>query len=55
MNKKLESKSNININKNIDKSWCVVKRKNKYKSLRNIDINFKKEWDEKQKELNNNK
>ena len=54
-NKKLESKSNININKNIDKSWCVVKRKNKYKSLRNFDINFKKEWDEKQKELNNNK
>jgi hypothetical protein len=55
MNKKLESKSNISINKNIDKSWCVVKRKNKYKSLRNFDINFKKEWDEKQKELNNNK
>jgi hypothetical protein len=53
--KKLESKSNIYINKNIDKSWCLVKRKNKNKSLRNIDINFKKEWDEKQKELNNNK
>jgi TFIIF-interacting CTD phosphatase-like protein len=53
--KKLESKSNIYINKNIDKSWCLVKRKNKNKSLRSIDINFKKEWDEKQKELNNNK
>jgi len=51
--KKLESKSNIN--KNIDKSWCLVKKKNKYKSFRNFDINFKKEWDEKQKELNNNK
>jgi Dullard-like phosphatase family protein len=54
-NKKLESKSNINISKNIDKSWCLLKRKNKYKSFRNFDINFKKEWDEKQKELNNNK
>jgi len=53
-NKRLESKSNININKNIDKSWCLVKRKNRYRSFRNIDINFKKEWDEKQKELNNN-
>ena len=31
--KKLESKSNIYINKNIDKSWCLVKRKNKNKSL----------------------
>ena len=53
--KKLESKSNIYINKNIDKSWCLVKRKNKNKSFKNFDINFKKEWDENQKELNNNK
>jgi len=44
-----------NINKNIDKSWCLAKRKNKFKSFRNLDINFKKEWDEKKKELNNNK
>ena len=29
------------------------RKKNKFRSLRNIDINFKKEWEEKQKELNN--
>ena len=56
--RKFDSKRIIdysNISKNIDKSWCLVKRKNKFKSFRNLDINFKKEWDEKQKELNNNK
>ena len=36
------------INKNVG-----IKKKNKFRSLRNIDINFKKEWEEKQKELNN--
>ena len=41
----------INMNKNID-SMCFVKKKNKYKSFRYFDFNFKKEWDEKQKELN---
>ena len=54
-NKKFESKNKLNYNKNIDKSWCLLKKKNKYKSFRNFDINFKKEWDEKQKELNNGK
>ena len=36
------------INKNVG-----IRKKNKFRSLRNIDINFKKEWEEKQKELNN--
>ena len=54
--KKNDSKKisdSLNINKNIDKSWCLFKKKNKYRSFRYFDINFKKEWDEKQKELNN--
>jgi hypothetical protein len=41
----------MNMNKNID-SLCMVKKKNKYRSFRYFDFNFKKEWDEKQKELN---
>jgi Dullard-like phosphatase family protein len=41
----------INMNKNID-SLCMAKKKNKYRSFRYFDFNFKKEWDEKQKELN---
>ena len=41
----------MNMNKNFD-SMCMVKKKNKYRSFRYFDFNFKKEWDEKQKELN---
>ena len=41
----------MNMNRNID-SMCVAKKKNKYRSFRYFDFNFKKEWDEKQKELN---
>ena len=56
-NKKFDSKkiSDFMNNKNytnvINKSFGLKKKK--FKSFRNIDINFKKEWDEKQKELNN--
>ena len=46
INKFMNKNSNSNIN-------FVNRKKNKFKSLRNIDINFKKEWEEKQKELNN--
>jgi len=36
----------------INKSLELVKKKKKFKSVRYFDINFKKEWNEKQKELN---
>ena len=56
-NKKLDSKkiydfmNNKNYTNVINKSFGLKKKK--FKSFRSIDINFKKEWDEKQKELNN--
>ena len=49
--KKIDESSTMN--KNIDKNSCQFKKKSKYRSFRYFDINFKKEWDEKQKELNN--
>ena len=57
-NKKYESKKIIDFMNNktysnvINKSFGL-RKKNKFKSFKNIDINFKKEWDEKQKEINN--
>ena len=39
---------NININKSFG-----AKKKNKFKSFRYFDINFKKEWDEMKRELSN--
>jgi hypothetical protein len=55
-NKKFDKKiydfmNNKNYTNVINKSFGLKKKK--FKSFRNIDINFKKEWDEKQKELNN--
>ena len=56
-NKKFDSKKiydfmNIkNYSNVINKSFGLKKKKSK--SFRNLDIDFKKEWDEKQKELNN--
>ena len=52
--KKHDSKKindSLNMNRNIDKSWCLIRKKNKCRSFRYFDINFKKEWDENQKEL----
>ena len=55
-NKKFDSKKIYDFMNNyrntINKSFGL-RKKNKFRSFRNIDINFKKEWDEKQKELNN--
>ena len=55
-NKKFDKKiydfmNNKNYINAINKSFGLKKKK--FKSFRSIDINFKKEWDEKQKELNN--
>ena len=53
-NIKLDSKKIYDImnNSKIENRSFGIKKKNKFRSFRNIDINFKKEWDEKQKELN---
>ena len=52
--KKLDSKKIYDIMNNskiVNRSFGIKKKK-KFRSFRSIDINFKKEWDEKQKQLN---
>ena len=52
-NKPFDSRRVFDNSKNtINKSLELVKKKKKFKSVRYFDINFKKEWNEKQKELN---
>ena len=41
-------------NKKIINKKISIKKKKKFRSVRYFEINFKKEWDEKQKALNNN-
>ena len=43
----------INGKRMINKKLSIRKKK-KFRSFRHFEINFKKEWDEKQKALNNN-
>ena len=50
-NKKFDFNNNKKYSNVINKSFGLKKKKSK--SFRSLDIDFKKEWDEKQKELNN--